>query len=41
MAEEHAKTEYEQFEVRRRELKEAEGETEYMRLLEEIARQLK
>lgn len=40
-AEEHAKTEYEQFEVRRRELKEAEGEAEYIRLLEEIARQLK
>lgn len=41
MAEEHAKTEYEQFEARRRELKEAEGETEYIRHLEEIAKQLK
>ena len=36
-----AKTEYEQFEARRRELKEAEVETEYMRLWEEIARHLK
>jgi hypothetical protein len=39
-AEEHAKAEYEQFEARRREFKEAIADTEYIKVLEETARQL-
>ncbi len=39
-AEEHAKSEFEKFEVRRREQKEALGEAEYIRQLEEAAKQL-
>ena len=40
MAEDHARAEYEKFEVRRREYKELVGETDYMKQLEEAARQL-
>jgi hypothetical protein len=39
-AEEHANAEYKQFEARCREIKEAVGETEYMRLLEDAAKQV-
>lgn len=39
-AEKHANAEYEQFEARRREIKEAMGETEYLRQLEDAARQV-
>lgn len=39
-AEEHARTEYGKFEVRRREYKESLGEADYVKQLEEAARQL-
>lgn len=39
-AEEHAKSEYEKFEVRRREHKETLGEADYVKQLEEAAKQL-
>jgi len=40
MAEDHARAEYEKFEIRRREYKEALGASDYVNQLEEAARQL-